>query len=175
MSDRQLVFDAGIHFAIIVDDGYDEVPQVEELLDEDGWNSLFDDAQGGEAERIVKLFPGYDPKNWEELKANQEFVCALWQGREDIKDLLGDLFNDYEDKIQSNRSSLALVEAALNELGIRFDRCGRNFVEKAVKADLIIIDLFLGIKQDACDRQLTVDLLNETLESRDDHSLPSII
>lgn len=175
MSDRQLVLDAGICSAIIVDDGYDEIPQVAELLDEGGWNSLFDDAQGAEATRIEALFPGYDPENREELKSNQEFVDALWQNREAIRDLLGELFDVYEQKIQDNRPFLEATEAALNTLGTPFQTCGRDFVEAAVNADLIIIDLFLGIQQGVQDRQLTVDRLKEAITRRGNRPLPSIV
>ncbi|OAI17529.1 hypothetical protein [Methylomonas koyamae] len=174
MSDKKLVLDAGIHSAIIVDDGYDETPQVAELLDQDGWDILFDDAQGDEAGRIVALFPDYVPENREELKSNQEFVDALWQGRGGIQDLLGGLFDVYEQKIQDNRPFLETVETALHTLGIPFETCGRDFVEAAIDADLIIIDLFLGIQQGAAERQLTVDRLKEII-CRRDHPLPSIV
>ncbi|WP_419625235.1 hypothetical protein, partial [Thiolapillus sp.] len=93
MSDKQRVLDAGIRSAIIVDDGYDEAPQVVELLDEGAWDSLFDDAQGAEAVRIEALFPDYQPEDREELKSNQEFIDALWQGRDAIRDLLSGLFD----------------------------------------------------------------------------------
>lgn len=98
MSDKEQVLDAGIQSAIIVDDGYDEVPQVEELLDEGAWNSFFDDAQGAAATRIQAIFPEYDPGRREELKANQNFVDVLWQERDAIRDLLGELFELYEQK-----------------------------------------------------------------------------
>ena len=174
MTDKQLVFKAGIHSAIIVDDGYDEVPQVAELIDQD-WDILFDDAQGDEAEKIVKLFPGYDPANREELKSNQEFVDALWQGRGEIQDLLGGLFEIYEQKIQDNRPFLEAVETALNTLGIRFETCGRDFVVAAVEVDLIIIDLFLGIQQGVQDRQFTVERLKEVITLRGNRPPPSIV
>ncbi|OLP76561.1 Sensor histidine kinase YycG [Symbiodinium microadriaticum] len=73
------VRDAGIGSAIIVDDGYDEIPEVAELLDEGAWDSFFDDAQGVEAERITAHFPAYDPEEREELRSNQEFINALWE------------------------------------------------------------------------------------------------
>lgn len=175
MSDKQQVLDAGIRSAVIVDDGYDEAPQVAELLDEDGWDSLFDDAQGAEAARIETLFPDYEPENREELKSNQEFIDALWQDRDTIRDLLGGLFDVYEQKIQDNRPFLDATEAALNALDIPFETCGRDFVEVAVDADLIVIDLFLGIQQGERDRQFTVERLKEAIERRENRPLPSIV
>lgn len=175
MSDQQLVSDAGICSAIIVDDGYDEIPQVAELLDEDGWESFFDDALGAGAARIEALFPGYEPENREELKSDQNFIDALWQARDTIRDLLGELFNDYEQRIQDNRPFLEATEAALNALGIPFETRGRDFVDAAIDADLIVIDLFLGIQQGAQDREFTVERLKEAIERRENRPLPSIV
>lgn len=175
MSDKQRVRDAGIGSAIIVDDGYDEIPQVVELRDEGTWDSLFDDAQGAEAERIEALFPAYNPQDREDLRSNQEFINALWQARNDIGDLLGGLFDGYEQKISDNRPFLEAAEAALTALEIPFATCGRNFVETAIDADLIVIDLFLGIQQGAQDRELTVARLKKVIERRGDHPLPSIV
>ena len=158
MSDIEQVHDAGIHSAIIVDDGYDAIPQVAELLDEDSWESFFDDAQGEAATRIEAIFPDYDPEEREELKSNQDFINALWQERQIIGDLLGELFDTYEHKIQANRPFLDAAEAALTALDIPFNTCGRDFVDAAVEADLIVIDLFLGIQQGVHDREFTVEL-----------------
>jgi len=175
LSDREQVRDAGIGSAIIVDDGYDEVPEVAELQDEGAWDSLFDDAQGADAARIEALFPAYNPQNREELKSSQEFINALWLARDDIRDLLGGLFDDYEQKISDNRPFLEAAEAALTALEIPFETCGRHFVDAAVDADLIVIDLFLGIQQGAQDREFTVARLKEVLDRRGGRPLPSIV
>ena len=175
MSDKQQVYDAGIHCAIIVDDGYDEIPQVAELLDEDSWQSFFDDAQGEAATRIEAIFPDYDPEKREELKSNQDFINVLWQERQTIGDLLGELFDTYEHKIQDNRPFLDAAEVALTALDIPFKTCGRDFVDAAVEADLIVIDLFLGIQQGVRDREFTVERLKLVVERRGERPLPSIV
>jgi hypothetical protein len=175
LSDIQQVLDAGIRSAVIVDDGYDEAPQVDELLDEGAWDSLFDDTQGVEGERIKNLFPAYDANNRDELKSSQEFVNTLWQNREDIRGLLGELFDVYEQKIEDNQPFLEAAESALTALDIPFHKCGRDFVETAVDVDLIVIDLFLGIKQGHQDREVTVNRLRDVIQSRQDRPLPSIV
>lgn len=175
MSDKQRVRDAGIGSAIIVDDGYDEIPQVAELRDDGAWDSLFDDTQGAEAERIQALFPNYNPDDRDELRSNQEFINALWHARDAIRDLLGGLFDDYEQKISDNRPFLEAAEAALTLLEIPFETCGREFVAEAVETDLIVIDLFLGIQQGAQDREFTVERLKKVIERRGDRPLPSIV
>ena len=175
MNDIQQVREAGIRSAIIVDDGYDEIPQVADLRDAEAWDSLFDDAQGVEAERIKALFPAYEPEDREDLKQNQEFIKALWDGRDDIPDLLGELFDYYEQKTSENRPFLREAESALTSLEIRFERCGRNFVESAINADLIVIDLYLGIQQGIHDREFTVEKLKEVIDRRGPRQLPSIV
>lgn len=175
MSDKQQVRDAGIHSAIIVDDGYDEIPQVAELRDEGAWDSFFDDAEGEESERIQALFPSYSPEDRDELRSNQEFIDAIWHGRANIQDLLGGLFDSYEQKILDNRPFLEAAEATLAALEIPYQRCGRDFVEAAVEADLIVIDLFLGIQQGKLDREFTVQGLGKVLELRKNRPLPSIV
>jgi len=174
MSDGQVVAQAGIHSAIIVDDGYDEVPVVQELVDEDGWDSFFDDAQGQNAHRIIELYANYDPAEREKLKANQDFIKVLWESRHEIGDLLGDLFEDYEQKAQENLPFLRAAERALTALGIPYTTHGRDFVEAALNADLILIDLFLGIQQGPRDRELTVKRLRRAIGKRT-RPVPSII
>ena len=177
MNDKQQVHEAGIRSAIIVDDGYDEIPQVAELLDEDAWDSLFDDAQGIGAERIEALFPDYDPQDREDLRQNQEFIDALWRGRGEIRELLGGLFDDYEQEISNNLPTLQAAEDALTSLDIPFETCGRDFVESAVKADLIVVDLFLGFRQGQQAREFTVEKLKEVIDRRQHEQLqiPSIV
>ncbi|MCB0625162.1 MAG: hypothetical protein KDC43_14905 [Saprospiraceae bacterium] len=175
MSDEEQVRNAGIRSAIIVDDGYDEIPEVAELQDEEAWESFFDDAQGEAAAQIENIFPGYDQSDREELKFNQDFINALWHSRHAIRELLGGLFDVYEHKIQDNRPFLDAAEAALNALNIPFRTCGRDFVNAAVETDLIIIDLFLGIQQGAQDREFTANRLNEVFRHRGNSPLPSIV
>ncbi|WP_299863991.1 hypothetical protein [uncultured Roseobacter sp.] len=174
MNDRKKIANAGIASAIIVDDGYDEVPLVEELINEDGWDIFFDDARGADAARIEAIFPDYDPDSRDDQKSNQSFIDALWEHRDSIRDLLGGLFDSYEQKAADNAPFLAAAEATLTSLGIAFTTHGRDFVDAAVGADLILIDLFLGIQQGADDRRLTVERLKQAIDQRVG-SLPSIV
>ena len=174
MNDKKRVTTAGIHSAIIVDDGYDEIPLVDEIRDEDQWDSFFDDTQGENAEQIVAFFPDYSSSDREDLKSDQCFIDALWQNRDAIRTLLGGLFDNYENKAADNAPFLTAAEEALTVLGISFTTHGRDFVDAAVDADLILIDLFLGIQQGASDREFTVERLKEAI-SRRKGSLPSII
>lgn len=174
MNDKKRVAAAGIKSAIIVDDGYDEIPLVQELLDEDGWDIFFDDVQGDEVARIEAFFPDFNPSERDDLKADQKFIDDLWQNRESVRDLLGGLFDIYEQKVADNAPFLTAAEATLTMLEIPYTTHGRDFVDAAVGADLILIDLFLGIQQGTNDRLLTVKRLKEAI-SRRNGSLPSIV
>ncbi len=174
MNDKKRVAAAGFGSAIIVDDGYDEIPLVQELLNEDGWDTFFDDACGDDATRIEAFFPEFDPDARDALKSDQTFINVLWEHRDDVRDLLGELFDTYERKAIDNAPFLAAAEAALKALGIPFETHGRDFVDAAVGADLILIDLFLGIQQGADDRLLTVEKLKQAIGRREG-SLPSIV
>ena len=79
MSDQCQVAEAGIRSAIIVDDGYDDVPQVDELRDEAGWDNFFDDVQAGHEDRIIEFYPDFEAENRDDLKEDQRFVAALWK------------------------------------------------------------------------------------------------
>ncbi len=175
MSDIELVRNAGIHSAIIVDDGYDAIPQATELVEEESWDSFFDDSQGAEVDRIREFFPEYSPTDRENLKSSQDFIDALWANKATVGDLLGDLFLTYEQTIQQNNRFLDAVESTLESLEVSFTRQGRDFVESGITADLIIIDLFLGIQQGKLDREFTVDQLKEVIRRRGENPLPSIV
>ncbi|MBY5974564.1 hypothetical protein [uncultured Maritimibacter sp.] len=174
MNDRRQVANAGLRSAIIVDDGYDTVPLVDELRDEEGWDNFFDDVQAGHEDRIVAFYPDFDVGDRDRLKQEQGFVTALWENRDAVVDLLGDLFANYEQKAVDNAPFLQSAEAALSALGIPFTTHGRDFVAAAASADLILIDLFLGIQQGARDREVTVERLKEAIDMRDG-PLPSIV
>lgn len=166
MTDKEIVAAAGIKTAIIVDDGYDPVPKANELADAP-WDIFFDDAIGAAATRLEEVFPAFDPDDRENLRHDNEFVAALWRSREDLADLVGDLFNEYASASNRNLKSLAEVEQTLTELGITFRKVGRDFVNAAKDADLIVIDLFLGAAQVEEDRQRTVKGLQDIIKDRD--------
>ena len=174
MNDRDQVANAGIRSAIIVDDGYDEVPRVDELRDEAGWNNFFDDVHADHEDQITAFYPKFASENRDDLKEEQAFVNALWKNREAVSDLLGDLFENYEQTEASNATFLQSVEAALDALGIPYTTHGRDFVDAAASADLIVIDLFLGIKQCDQDREVTVKRLKKAIKRRNG-SLPSVV
>tara|TARA_Y100001949_G_scaffold95734_1_gene80827 strand:- start:5554 stop:7485 length:1932 start_codon:yes stop_codon:yes gene_type:complete len=167
---------SGIESAIIVDDGYDDIPQVDELAEEDAWDSFFDDSLYGENfSRIKEIYSDFNPSDREELKWDQEFVTKIWNSRESIGDLLGDLFYSYENKKGEISKYLKKVESTLSDLQIEYTTCGRDFVDASKNVDLIIIDLFLGIQQTDNDRKFTVERLKQVIEMRGNTPLPSIV
>ena len=172
MTDKEIIAAAGIRSALIVDDGYDLVPRANELVDVD-WDIFFDDAIGEALERLEAIFPGFDPDNRADLRADDTFIQELWQHREDLDDLIGDLFADYLSKSQRDATALNQIEEILTDLEIGFAKAGRDFVGAAENVDLIVIDLFLGAAQSDEDRQTTITGLKRVIEHRD--SPPAIV
>ena len=166
MTDEEIIKQSGIQTAVIVDDGYDLEPTPDEVADAD-WDIFLDDAVGDRAENIRGHYPDFDPSKREALRQSDDFVSTLWKSRHDLKQEIGELFDVYDRKDRANRKFLDNVEATLTDLGIKFQSCGRDFVETAVEADLIVVDLFLGTSQKEIDRQLTVTGLRKVMERKD--------
>ena len=53
MNDQCQVAEAGIHSAIVVDDSYDVVHQINELRDKAGLDNFSDDVQAGQEDGIT--------------------------------------------------------------------------------------------------------------------------
>ncbi len=143
-------------------------------MDAGGWEILFDDAIGPIRERLIALYPSFSVADREDLKRDQNFINALWGAKDELSDLVEELFDDYELKSSENTEFLKAVEDTLDELGIPYKKCGRKFIHDATSADLIIIDLFLGMQQGAPEYEVTVKGLKEAVKDRSS-TPPSIV
>ncbi|MEP5438174.1 MAG: hypothetical protein ABJQ08_16190 [Paracoccaceae bacterium] len=108
----------------------------------------------------------FEPDNREELKNNQVFINALWASREPLGAIVKPIFEAYEQKAQENSDFLRAAESALEELGIPYETLGRDFVAAAKKADLIVVDLYLGTEQGQPEFDLTVNSLKKAMAQR---------
>jgi len=166
VTDAELIQESGIRNAIIVDDGYDLAPKVDELINVAPWDTLFDDAVGDTLDALQGVYAEFDPDNREELKNNQVFIDALWASREPLGAIVKPIFEAYEQKSQENSDFLRAAERALEELGIPYETLGRDFVAAASEADLIVVDLYLGTEQGQPEFDLTVNSLKEAMAQR---------
>src|ERR1017187_1038 len=147
MSDlKQLLLTANIKQAVIVDDAYDQVPLATDMsLDRENWAQFFDDLNDADKNQLRGLFPRYDQLRADELQNQNDFIAVLWNERARLRgEVITPLFARYDrDKIQ-DLAYLETLKGRLREYGIHCETAGRNFEEKGEKADLIVIDLYLG-------------------------------
>lgn len=166
MTDEELIKNSGIRSAIIVDDGYDLAPKADELINVAPWDTLFDDAVGEAKAALQGVYAGFDPENREELKNDQKFIDALWASRTALGELVESVFHSYEQKALENAGFLRAAEKALDELGVAYETFGRDFIDAAQDADLIVIDLYLGTEQGKPEFDLTVNSLKKAMDKR---------
>ena len=167
MTDEDIIRNAGIMKALIVDDCYDLIPTPDDMADAD-WDIFFDDAKGERADNIEKYFSGFNPEKRSDLRSSSKFISAIWNNKDKLENEIGNLFENYMRKSNADLIFIKKVEKIVRNLNIEFDKCGKKFIDKAAKADLVIIDLFLGTAQNEGDRERTVDGLREVLKRVDD-------
>jgi hypothetical protein len=152
---QRILADAGIRIALVVDDAYDEVPRPADLSqDAEEWTTFFADAVPEDRTKMSALYPPFETTRADELPSSEEFVAALWNGRTTLRpELVEPLFARYIQDTASDKAYLGALLQQLQELGLTCETAGRDFLEKASDADLIIIDLYLGSTQDDADMQ----------------------
>ena len=142
----QLLTDNGIRKAAVIDDAFDEAPQVDDL-EVDSWNTFWDDIGTYEGS-IREIYPGYVDSAREDLQDENGFISSLWKHRAVLpEEAWATLFEDYEQKNSSEREYLNNLAASLKQLGLECTTLGREFASGAHDAELVFIDLFLGFRQ----------------------------
>lgn len=160
--------EAGIRDALIVDDAFDPIPTANDIqLEADEWTFFFDDLDADEKERLKGWFPQYEEMAPDELAASNSFVAALWQHRTEIRaEVIDRLFARYEADMKSDAVILEKLRVQIEGLGLACTVVGRDFKDKALAADLIIIDLFLSSRQDAGSLDLSKTVLADVIRQR---------
>ena len=150
MSIKTELKNANIQRAVIVDDAYESIPLAKDLAqDEESWGQFFEDINDGDRTFTRKIFPNYDNFRGDQLKANDDFVKALWENKEKFQsDIVKTLFTRYSNDHDQDLAYLKTLTDSLEACGLECILAGKSFEQKAINADLIIIDLFLGSAQD---------------------------
>ena len=164
-----LLAQANIRHAIVVDDAFDPVPVASDLsvLDADEWTNFFDDLTDDDRVILREIFHEYDDSGAEDLQNSDAFVAILWGNRHRFRDeLTSPLFARYEADAATDTAYLEALVNRLNEFGLNCDTAGRNFHEKAGQADLIIIDLFLGLEQNEEAIRMSIAGLTQVINAR---------
>lgn len=163
---RTLLETMGIRNVVVIDDVYDETPRPYELDDGD-WANFFDDLGDAGNELLSELYIEYEGTQPEDLKASQQFVSVLWDNRASLPASAREhLFNNYESTTASDRTTLDALVTALESLGLACTLMGRDFGEGAEDANLIFVDLFLGVHQSEGDMKRAIDRVSELVCNR---------
>ena len=176
LSTTELLNANEIRSAIVVDDAYDRTPTAADLaVDRDEWNIFVDDLTEDDLTTLCSIYPAYAPEQEGRLFQNDDFIARLWNARDQFRPgLIGPLFETYEHDSAHDLRFVQAVEAQLGHLNLGVRTAGRSFVEDAVSADLIVIDLFLGAQQSESDMRISLEGLAQVVEGRVENP-PAII
>ncbi len=167
MMNLQEVLNArGIKKVLVVDDCIDEIPLANDLVGvEDAWANFHDD-WNEDIEAVISTAYFGELEEPFQLRQDDTYIAALWTKQNELGENIRPLFEDYNSKQRHDLKSVNALEGYLADLGLTSERRGRDFVDAALEADLIVIDLFLGAAQDDDASKLSKDRLRETVEQR---------
>lgn len=158
---------SGVRSAVVIDDVFDDVPRADEL-DDDNWNVFVDDLSDADDRVIGERFAGYRSNNITELRTQDKFIEALWECRTLLsKDAHDALFLDYQKRNIRELRFLDELVAELRRLGLRCDTMGTHLRAEVMGADLLLVDLFLGLRQHDVDMALTIELVKRLVSERE--------
>lgn len=168
MNLQKLLADQQLTSALIVDDGYDEVPRAEDLqADEDSWSIFIADV-GDDLSILVEAFPGFEGLEAHQLRQSNEFVAAAWKIRDKLRpSLWKPLFEAYEQATRSDRTFLQKLEDGLKVLGVTPIPSGRDVPKEGRAAGIIFADLFLGAAQQPGDIERSLERLKALQKGRE--------
>lgn len=157
--------------ALIVDDGVDPSPLVADLGNvDDEWSIFWADLRPDDEKLLSDLYPGYEDVDTEELIQDQKFVSLVFEHRADFSgEALGQVFDTFLSNQIHVRKFIETTSNLLGGWGLEVNEVGRDFVEAAQDADLIVVDLFLGSAQAHADKELSISSLERLLRSRQDN------
>lgn len=166
----ELLEQAQVRRALVVDDAYDQVPLASDLaLDVAELTHFFEDATDDDIATLREIYPRYDETRADELQTSDEFVALLWQHRGRLRpELVDPLFQRYEIDTATDREHLTTLVQRLGTFGLTCETAGRRFQEKATTADLIVIDLYLGSTQGEADSTVSIESLTRVMADRQD-------
>ncbi len=157
-----------IKTALIVDDGYDAAPRLSDLgATNADWATFFDDLSPGDIEVLENAYENFDLESDVDYSKDETFLGIAWAVRDQLNpEAANHLFADYETSQRAMGAVLTQAEKRLKSFGLKVSKSGRDFASSDSRADLILIDLYLGARHDAEDMQLSIDGLRELIGRR---------
>ena len=168
MNFKPLFKKQGVSKALIVDDGVDASPFVSDLVNVgDEWSVFWADLTTGDENLLDTLYPNYRDVDAEELIQNQAFVHLTFKHREKFSGgALDKVFETFLSNQKQVRKFIEITSSKLVDLGLVVNEVGRDFVDAAKNADLIVVDLFLGSEQAEADKEQSINGLKDVLHNR---------
>ena len=159
-----------IRKAIIVDDGVDPSPLVADLGNvDDDWSVFWADLNDADKKLLEEIYPEYIDFDAEELSKDQAFVALMFKNRKQFSGAaLSKVFETFVANQEQVRKFIDAATARLKDADFEVTEIGRDFIEAAIEADLIIVDLFLGSEQTESDKGRSIAGLKEVLATRAD-------
>ncbi|WFE75248.1 hypothetical protein [Roseinatronobacter sp. S2] len=145
MNAVQLLNDRGIASALIIDDGYDEVPTSADLsTNVEGWRNFIADFSI-HADVLSEVFPDHGKVEVDDLIKRDDFVAALWHHRTKLDaDTQEELFGNFSRDKSNDLTFLSGLEDKLRGFGIQPIAVGRDAdIPNQNTVPLIFVDLFL--------------------------------
>ncbi|MBU1691422.1 MAG: hypothetical protein KKD65_11900 [Gammaproteobacteria bacterium] len=169
MSLNELLFERKLTTALIVDDGYDEVPKAQDLIKQGAaWENFFADIGESDKDIIVESFPKYEEIDADDLRLSDDFVATIWSLRKTLRpELSTPLFEEYEQASKTDQAFLSKLESALRAVGIEPIQAGRDIPAAGKTVSIIFADLFLGSAQNDSDLEASLIRLKELLTGRE--------
>ena len=168
---RKVLEESGVRSAVVIDDVFDEVPRSKELTN-DEWNVFFDDLSDQDKRLLVEIYPQYEQTLPDKLKKLDTFVETLWKHRCSLTERACDaLFGSYERENTSEKQVLDNIVDTLKTRGLQCDTMGTKPIGAVNRADLLIVDLFLGRQEHETDVDHAIELLETIVNQRSEPPL----
>jgi hypothetical protein len=146
---RALLQQRNVTSAVIIDDAFDDRPRPGDVQDA-RWDRFFDDVGEADEDGIAKAYgpDAYERQDVPELRRTDSFIDVVWKARLTVR-AAGILFEEYERTQGVKRVELAPLQRLLEQdLGLTCRTFGRDEVADIASADIIFLDLFLGLLED---------------------------
>lgn len=168
MDFKSLLAKQGVEKALIVDDGVDPSPFISDLGNsEEDWAVFWSDLSENDKKLLGEIYPEYVNTDAETLMLDQAFVSVVFERRDQFEGAaLAKVFETFLSNQRQVRKFIDAVSEKLHSFGLSVEEIGRDFVDTANEADLIIIDLFLGSEQADADKKRSIKGLNDVLRRR---------
>ncbi|MFC6654720.1 hypothetical protein ACFQEX_03855 [Roseibium salinum] len=126
-------------------------------------------------ETLQRAYSAFDPDSDTDYSKDETFLRITWSIRDQLSpEAVEHIFSDYQSSQEAMGSVLRQAEKRLKSFGLKVTTAGRDFARAAERADLILIDLYLGSQHSSDDMEQSIQGLRSAIEAQR-KSPPAII